>query len=42
MTTQITLQPEYKATSFQTQFDFQDKTMIFVSAIHKYSAFINW
>ena len=39
MSTAITLQPKYTATSFQTELDFQGQTMVSVDPIEKYSAF---
>ena len=39
MTTQIILQPKYTPASYQTQLDFQGKTIIFVDPRDKYIAF---
>ena len=39
MTTKITLQPKYTATSFQTQLNFQVKAIIFVDPIDQFITF---
>ena len=39
MTTHITLQSKYTPTSYQTQVDFQGKTMIFVDPVDRHITF---